>query len=354
MLRHKSRGLAYASWIAKGKRQWAYFGQWGTEEANERYRRFCAAWSSPNSHPEMARPYIAEFVEAWLDHCQANYVKFDRQTSEYHIQRSAMSFLLSLYGSEYVQDFSLTKLEAVRNAMIKQQYVRDTINGYISRIIRAFRWGVGRKFVPPSVLHECESIQHLKAGRANVPESKKVTSAPIKLIRMVQDHFRGSASTTMLADMIELQLLTGMRPSDVCGMRWEDLDRSENVWVYRVCLEVNKTTHMEKPRIVMLGPKAQAIVKKSLNLSGYVFTLLSGRPIQRNRYGFRIRQACDELQIPRWHPHQLRHNYATEIKRRYESDRIAAAAIGDSEEVTRRVYLDEDNTVAKRIAAEIG
>jgi integrase len=360
MLHHKSKGLAYSSWVANGKRQWVYFGEWGSEEAKENYRRFCATWSA--SSASIAQPvasprrlFIAEFVDAWLDHCRVKYVKFDRQTSEYHIQRSALSFLVSLYGSEFVHDFTLMKLETVRNAMIKEQFVRKTINGYVSRIIMSFRWGVGRKFVPPSVLHECENIEHLKSGRVNVPESKKVTSAPIKLVRLVQDHFRKSESTAMLADMIELQLLTGMRPGDVCGMKFEDIDQSDDVWVYRVRDDVNKTAHMDKGRTVMLGPKAQAVLGKNWKTKGFVFTLSGGdRPVKVSRYGFRIRQACDELQISRWHPHQLRHNYATEVKRRYESDRVAATAIGDSEEVTRRVYLDEDHTVAKRVAAEMG
>lgn len=54
-------------------------------------------------------------------------------------------------------------------------------------------------------------------------------------------------------------------------------------------------------------------------------------------------------------PYQIRHTYATDLHRRYEDDELVAAAIGDTPEVARRVYVDDPNdAAAKRIAEAVG
>jgi integrase len=58
--------------------------------------------------------------------------------------------------------------------------------------------------------------------------------------------------------MVELQRLTGMRPGEVCRMRLADIDRSGSVWVYRPVQ--HKTRHHGKRRVVMIGPRGQAVI----------------------------------------------------------------------------------------------
>ncbi len=66
--------------------------------------------------------------------------------------------------------------------------------------------------------------------------------------------------------MIELQLLTGMRPAEVCAMRGCDIDTSGKMWLYRPAS--HKTQHHGYDRTVFLGPKAQAIVLQSCISTG--------------------------------------------------------------------------------------
>ena len=58
--------------------------------------------------------------------------------------------------------------------------------------------------------------------------------------------------------MIQLQLLTGMRPGEACALRPCDIDRSGPVWLYRP--PQHKTGWRGKARVIAIGPKAQAVL----------------------------------------------------------------------------------------------
>src|SRR5262249_46965486 len=62
--------------------------------------------------------------------------------------------------------------------------------------------------------------------------------------------------------MIDMQLVTGMRPGEVCQMRACDIDMSGKLWLYRP--SQHKTQHHGHTREIWLGPKAQDIIKPYL------------------------------------------------------------------------------------------
>jgi integrase len=76
----------------------------------------------------------------------------------------------------------------------------------------------------------------------------------------------------MQADMVRLQLETGMRPGELVVMRACDLDMMGSVWLYRP--STHKTLHHGHERIVAIGPKAQAIIRLYLttNPQEYLFS----------------------------------------------------------------------------------
>lgn len=85
-----------------------------------------------------------------------------------------------------------------------------------------------------------------------------------------------------------------------------------------------------------------------------ILSRLGPRPVARSEYARLIKAACQAVGVAPWHPHQLRHNKATEVKRLYESDEAAARAIGTSEDVAARIYADPQEAVDRRIAREAG
>ena len=59
--------------------------------------------------------------------------------------------------------------------------------------------------------------------------------------------------------MVQLQRLTGMRPGEVCGFSFAEVDRGAELWVYRP--SQHKTAHRGKPRAIPLGPKARTLLQ---------------------------------------------------------------------------------------------
>lgn len=73
--------------------------------------------------------------------------------------------------------------------------------------------------------------------------------------------------------MIDLQLLSGMRPGEACSMRTCDVDRTTQIWTNRP--PDHKNTYREQDRVVHLGPKAQALLLPFLkphDPAAYVFS----------------------------------------------------------------------------------
>jgi integrase len=80
------------------------------------------------------------------------------------------------------------------------------------------------------------------------------------------------------------------------------------------------------------------------------------RPGQRYRvgsYAYAIRRACVKAGVPHWHPHQLRHNAATEIRREAGLD-AARAVLGHRTPAITEVYAEIDTAKAAAVMEKLG
>lgn len=91
-----------------------------------------------------------------------------------------------------------------------------------------FKWAVSEELAPASVYQALCTVAGLKYGRTTARETQPVTP--------VDDHWVDATLPYLaphVADMFRVQRLTGMRPGDVTLIRWQDIDRSGDIWVYR-------------------------------------------------------------------------------------------------------------------------
>ena len=96
-------------------------------------------------------------------------------------------------------------------------------------------------------------VTGLRKGRTEAREADPVLPVDDKIVNQTLEHV-----PEVIGDMIRLQRLTGMRPQEVCMMRPMDIDRSEDVWVYRP--ESHKTEHHDRDRIIFIGKQAQQVL----------------------------------------------------------------------------------------------
>jgi integrase len=94
-------------------------------------------------------------------------------------------------------------------------------------------------------------------------------------------------SMLTIADMVRFQLLTGARPGEVCKLRPCHIDRSGDVWEFRV--KGHKTEHHERSRIVFIGPEAQKILAPYLLRASSLHWLApSGLVVTSLRFGLEM------------------------------------------------------------------
>ncbi len=366
-LKRHADGRAYCEWSENSAKRFRSFGPWGSDTARDAYRRFQFEWAArADTEPQVLRPTVGTLIVRWLAHCHATYRKRDKPTSEVHCNRAAMRPLAELYGTDLASEFGAKQLRAVREAMVARGWVRNTVNAQTRRIVRAFAWAATERLAPVAVHQELALVEPLVAGRrSDLGEGEPVEPAPEEHVAAVlkgQNLHPDPKRRAVLAAMVRVQLLTGMRPGELCGLRADQIDRTKTPWRYEVTA-FNKMLHRDTRRVVFFGPKARAILTPFVKGAKpeRVFRLPPARkgagptPLTALQYRRFVHAACDRAKVPRWSPNQLRHNRATEVMDRYEDDAAVGAVLGNSAEVARQVYASRaGETVARRIAEATG
>ena len=376
---HKARGLARVRIDGED----IYLGDHGSPESLDEYRRLVLVWLQTNQlAPQQRALQVDELVLRYLEHADRYYVKNGKPTNEPHNIRMAAKNLVRLYGVTFVRDFGPKALCSVRESFIASGYVRTSINRMVGRLKRIFKWGVGEEIVPVNVFHSLQAVAGLRRGRSDAAESEPVKPAPKASVTAIKSHV-----SRQVWAMVQLQLLTGMRPDEVLTMRGRDIKMAEKVWEYAP--ESHKTEHHGKKRLVFVGPKAQAVVQEFLktDLNAYLFSPSDAKaefhakrkaarktpttPSQRSRkplanpnrrpgerytvksYRRAIVAACKKADVPQWSPGQLRHNAATTIRGAADID-TARTVLGHGAMQVTEVYAERDEQTAREIIARIG
>jgi len=397
---HKPSGLEV---VSIGGRD-VYLGRFDTPESRAEYDRLMAEWLATGRRPIVADSAsradltVNEILLAYLDHADGYYVKNGKPTTEPVNIRLALRPLRQLYGHTPAREFGPLRLKTVRQAMIDSGLCRSEVNKRVRHVLRAFKWAVGEEMVPPSLHHGLKAVPGLRRGRADVRESEPVKPVPDAFVDAIKPHV-----SRQVWAMVELQRLSGMRPGEVCMMRSCDLDTSGRVWAYTP--ESHKTEHHGRERRIYLGPTAQAVLRPWLRaeLGAYLFSPAEAeaerhagqrgsrktrvQPSQQNRRRHRPRKAPGSrytpgtyrqaieygigkanaeaerrsreagldvpTPIPHWHPHQLRHNAATRLRREFGLD-VARAVLGHSSPVVTEVYAELDGAKAAEAMERVG
>lgn len=348
---HKARGCAVVT--INGKNH--YLGKYDSPESHEKYARLIAQWQANgknlpacNSPAEPRDLSVSGLVLKYLDHAEGYYKDYGtRHQGEISNLRHAVKPLCILYGRTLSREFLPESLESTRESMIRSGLARTTINQRVTRIKRVFRWGARKGLIPPVIYHGLRAVEGLKRGRTTARETEPVKPVPESDVRATCSRLNRHVRA-----MAQVQELTGMRPQDIRNLRTGDLDMTDDVWVYEPW--THKNEHHGQARRIAIGPKAQAILNPFLKPQedkAYVFTPIDAvkdiraekrrhrktplTPSQRNRtpkaspkrkpgeqytkdaYRWAIARACDKAEVPRWHPHQLRHNCATKVRQLY-------------------------------------
>ena len=263
---HKATGQARV--LLRGRH--VYLGRHGTPEADEKYRRIVAEFLRTGEVPAEAAAKSApapldsetrtvdEVILAHWRWAEGYYVKNGEPTSELSSLKQSLKALRGLYGSTPAAGFGPKKLKAVRDAAVRDGLSRSGANRRASHVKRLFKWAVAEELVPPSVHQGLTAVTGLKRGRTAAREPEPVGPVDPIVVEATLPHL-----PAVVADMVRLQLLTGMRPGEVCSLRPADVDRTTEMWVYRPAS--HKTQHRGRDRVIFFGPDARNVLAPYLD-----------------------------------------------------------------------------------------
>jgi integrase len=363
-----------------------YLGRAGSDASYEKYRRTVAHWLAtglaPRSSGDTATltPTVGEVAAAYLRWARTYYLDAaGLPSSGIGSAEAAAKCLVGLYGSTPAAAFGPLALRALQGAMVRANLCRNVVNQRVTCVKRLFRWAVAQEMVPSDVIAALAAVEPLRKGRSGARETAPVRPVNHEHVDAVLPYLPAT-----LAAMVQVQRLTGMRSGELCVMRACDIDVSSAVWVYRPAS--HKTAYREHERAVLLGPRVQEILKPLLDRVsegvGYVFSpqrsiaerrqLRSGKPTRTAsskeanrrydprsyhralRYAMRAANRAGALAKEAfWHPHQLRHRYATDL-RRTKGLEAARLLLGHRTLAQTLEYAQADGNIIAAVVAELG
>lgn len=357
-----------------------YLGAFGSEQSKKKYAALIAEYSAgaifDKGSPATVNSDIsvAELIVSYLKFARSYYVKNGKVTDEYACLKSAVRDLNALYGETSVnpvlssngrplvgqEGFGPIQLKAVRELMIQPRpkkigrtnktiqikWTRRYINQSINRIRRMFRWGVEQDIVDPNVLLKLEAVAPLTAGRTTAKEHVPRSSVPVESLEKVKGKVPQRTS-----DLIDLWSLTGARPGELVKLTGEMIDKDtykeDDVWVAEI--KDHKMAHKGSERIIVFGPKSKLI------LSRYIVADPAKRlfPINRATASDAMKKACNQLGIPVFTAHWLRHTAGTRIRDDFGLDE-SQATLGHAHANTTEIYSKVQLKKAIQVARDAG
>ncbi len=400
--RHPKTGQAYVT--VNRKRH--YLGKHGTPESEERYRRFVQQFTaSPAKSAGIEKPPggeidVDELCAAYFLHAEKYYANNPGSIDRIKV---AARILVNTHASTPVSEFGPLALQAIQADLAAKGKARTYANHLINTMRRIFKWGTAQELVPVRVYQALMAVEPLKKGRTPAREKKRIRAVPDSVVDETLPHLQ-----PIVADMVKLQRLSGMRPGEVRLIRPMDVDRSEGVWAYRPAEHKNDWRDDETERVVYIGPKGQEVLTPYLlRPSGsFCFSPLETKEVlnamrrenrvspmtpshrarkrkknpQRapgacyttNTYRQQIHRAIDRVNeerleaaekagipadevelIPHWSPNQLRHATGTEVRKTFGLDG-AQMILGHKHAKVSEVYAETQAKLARQIAEKIG
>ncbi len=387
---HKASGQAIVTIPSpSGHRRDRYLGIYGSPESHAEYARILATLAAGHSAISVADAVditVNEILLAFVTWSQGHYLHADgTPTSEVTEVARCLKPVRQLFGTTLACEFGPKKLAVVRQHMIGLGWCRGAINQHIGRIKRAFRHAVAEEFLPSSVYESLRALPGLRRGRTEAHDNAPVMPVPLANFEAVLPFLNPHLRTIAL-----IQRWTGMRPGEVCAMTLGQIDRSGQLWIYNPT--AHKTAHHGRQRVVPLGPNAHAALSdflagKEIDDSSPIFSpaiereeryarnrakrksrvqpsqkcrsksnaaRLPGARYHPSAYAHGIAVACKKAGVPHWHPHQLRHMRAAELRQQFGLESVRAALGHSFAAMTDHYSKAADTELASRVAAVAG
>lgn len=379
---HRASGRAYC----RIGRQPVYLGKHGSPESHAEYERVLAEWRAGHAPTGPCRT-VEELVNRFRVYADRHYRHADgTPKSELENYRKALRPVLRLYGHTSVRDFGPRALKAIQRALMdgswmgeaerkaarKPGWSRGWINRTCNRIKTFVAWCESEELLPAGTAGAFRTVHPLPPDSPGVRDMPDVPPVPERDLALTIAEL-----IPVPRAIVETLLLTGARPGELLQLRPCDINRTGRVevarnyfvtlgsglWAYQPAK--HKTAYRGHRRVILFGPKAQAILAPYLlGRDAGAFLFSPAESVERSRDARRKRPIRGRKPAPKrkpgvrydttalghaiakavaradrkdreaggpgvtpWHTYQLRHNAATRLVEQFGWE-VARAVLG--------------------------
>jgi len=351
--------------------------------------------TEPDSAPRLPSDLlVSELLVAWIGGSDLAHV---RDRSRY---RQAVAQFGDMFGERVAREIKTGEVESWAIGMArlerdgKQVYSESTIRARLAYLKRAWRWAARQGLLPAECSMQFDLVAGPRPGIAR--KTRKIRSASAEQVELILPHLRSPVRA-----IVQLQRLTGARPSELFRLRPRDVLRDcvaeiadygkvdlKRLGVWLVVLEEHKTESVSAcDRWIVLGRQAQEILAPFLERANDAFCFSpveaaeerwqesredrakrgggSGgnrKPKAESRlrqhydkgsYRQAVNRACVKAGVPKINPYQLRHLFSVTTRDAHGLDATQAAMGHTSPQTTQR-YAKRSFDLAARVARESG
>lgn len=321
-IRQRSKGtwqLRYdAPPAATGKRRFTSETVQGTKKEAERVLRERLAAIESGNYVARNRETVAQFMESWLSGYASTHTS-PRTLQGY--RQKVRAYIIPRLGGVQLQTLTPRHVQDLHQWMLDKSLSHQTVT-HTHRVLsealkHATQWGI----IPRN------PAQQVSPPR---PSGRELAVWDICAIR----EFLRAAKDSPFSDVFKLALYTGMRRSELTGLKWEGIGFEAKTLKVTATLQrvtghkllAGQPKTKTSRRAIALGETAigllhsirgkQLALQANLgdlysNPDGYVITDLQGNPIDSNRLTREFARIVKEAGLPPATLHGLRHCHAS-------------------------------------------
>jgi integrase len=354
-----------------------YLGKWRSKEARQAYDRLINEWLAGGRQLADKDASVNELIRAYW-----NAVGEGLHGGRSHNLKDALRVLRETYGLTPMADFGPKALKVVREKMREKGWSRGYINRQIGWVKQLFRWGAGEELVSGDQVHALWAVPGVRKGAEGYRETEPIKPVALADVEAILPYL-----PLVIRTMVQLQLLCGCRPAEICRLKTTDLDMSHpDLWLYRP--QEHKGQHLGRERIIYFGPKCIELLRPYLRADGKCLFCPAESEEQRNaekkrnrktpmtpsarkrkRKAHRVRswgesyptttyrnaiyRACLKAKVEPWAPNRLRHTRGSEVRKQYGLE-AAQVYLGHARCDVTQVYAERDTRLGEELARKIG
>jgi integrase len=308
----------------------------GTRKTAERVLRERMAKVENGGYVPKQRETVADYMKRWLEtYCATNTTPRTQQGYWGYVQR----YVNPSIGALHVQALTGRDIQGLYSSMLDRGLSATTVV-QMHRILRealshAVKWGI---------------LSRNPADAATPPRKERKT---MDMWDMPTIHrFLQACDTTNYASLYRFAILTGMRRSELTGLRWANVDFATSrlsvvETLQRITgrgLVVGQPKTARSRRSIALSPEAVKVLESirdcqitqrllqadAWTSTGYVFTRPDGRPVIPDDISQDFQTIVQKAGLPHLTLHGLRHAHATILLTAGVHPKVVSERLGHS------------------------